>query len=89
MVNQKASEYCQADPYCYASGVYVEYTGGPLSCGSKLYWTWTCYGYNKEDYFPFIVPCRFREIVDRLYGGGVASRPGHHIRIQRLVLLLT
>jgi hypothetical protein len=73
-VNQAAYNYCLPDIYCYDYGIYVDYSGGPISCASKSTYEWNCYGWNDEfDGFAFY-SCDFREIVDRVGYSGLSHR---------------
>jgi hypothetical protein len=73
-VNQAAYNYCLPDIYCFDYGIYVDYTGGPISCSSRTTYEWACYGWNYEtDLYSFEGYCDFREIVTRSGYNGVTS----------------
>jgi hypothetical protein len=72
-VNQQAQAYCAVDIYCYAAGVYVDYTGGPITCSSKSTYSWSCYGWN-EEYNGNYFTCDFRETVVRAGYNGITSQ---------------
>lgn len=72
-VNQAAFNYCLPDVFCYNYGIYVDYSGGPISCSSKQTYEWSCYGWNDEFDGLFFYTCDFREIVDRTGYNGVTS----------------
>ena len=73
-VNQAAYNGCLPDIYCYDYGIYVDYTGGPISCSYRTTYEWACYGWNYEtDFSSFEGYCDFREIVNRSGYNGVTS----------------
>lgn len=72
-VGQQAVNYCIPDIYCYNAGIYVDYSGGPISCASRSTYEWACYGWNDEyDGYDFYT-CDFREIVDRVGYSDITS----------------
>jgi hypothetical protein len=73
-VVSQAGVYCNADFYCVGYG-YVT-SGGSIYCSSKTTSSWTCYGYNDEDYNlnGFVdTTCVFREVVSRSGQSGITS----------------
>jgi hypothetical protein len=80
-VTDRAAVYCAEDELCLDSGYYFDGAESNPDCVSRSTYTWTCYGYNDEDFEPDGAPdgmvdgtCDFREIVSRSGISGVTSQ---------------
>jgi hypothetical protein len=72
-VTQKAQEYCAVDSFCYDYGYYYDSNPSEAYCTSKSTYSWSCLGYNLEDFGTEFDACDFREIVERVGYNGITS----------------